>query len=192
MSASAGGAAVSGLLSITATKILALTLGPPAVAMLQSLQQARQTAVIAATANGQTALVQGASSLKNADRERYVRTVASIFMVGTLLAAIALWTAPRPILERIGLISIDATVRNWLVLAVVLTCAYGFLTDTGPAANRRAGRFGGARLSGGADGNFHRLNGGRFGGCQRLRGIHRRLEKSRSLSRLVVSNAWLV
>ena len=68
MTTSATGVALSGVASIAATKILAITLGPSAVASLQTLQQARQTAVIAATSNGQTALVQGASSREGLER----------------------------------------------------------------------------------------------------------------------------
>jgi PST family polysaccharide transporter len=132
MSTSAAGVALSGAASIAATKILATTLGPSAVASLQTLQQARQTAVIAATCNGQTALVQGASSFKGLKGATFVRTVACIFLMATSLASFGLWAAPggvtRWVLERTGLASMGASVLVWLGIAVALTSAYVFLT----------------------------------------------------------------
>jgi len=132
MTTSAAGVALSGVASIAATKILATTLGPAAVASLQTLQQARQTAVIAATSNGQTALVQGASSLEGLEGARYVRTVACIFLIGTLLASFGLWAGPggvlRWVLEHTGLASMGSSVLPWLGLAVALTSAYVFVT----------------------------------------------------------------
>ncbi len=132
MTTSAAGVAFSGVASIAATKILATTLGPSAVASLQTLQQARQAAVIAATSNGQTALVQGASSLEGLEGARYVRTVACIFLIGTSLASLGLWAAPagvlRWLLDRTGLASMGTPVLPWLGIAVALTSAYVFLT----------------------------------------------------------------
>ena len=58
-----GSAAVAGgALSVVATKIFAAMLGPAELAVLATLQQIRQAGVTGATLNGQTALVQGASS----------------------------------------------------------------------------------------------------------------------------------
>ena len=128
MTTSAAGVALSGIASIAATKILAVTLGPSAVASLQTLQQVRQSAVIAATCNGQTALVQGASSLEGMDRARYLRTAVCIFFIGTMLAAAGLLGAPAVVLERTGLASLGASALPWLALAAALTSAYVFLT----------------------------------------------------------------
>ena len=127
MLASASGAALSGLLSVAAAKILAVGAGPSAVASLQTLQQARQTAVIAATANGQTAIVQGVSALEGGERSRYLRTSVSIVTVFTALVALLLWIAPAWFLERSGLASIG-TPTAWLMVAVALTSVYLFLT----------------------------------------------------------------
>ena len=74
------------LLNAGATKVLAVYAGPVAVAMWATLQQTRQAALVIATGNGQTALVQGASRLAGPCRGAYVRTVASIFLGLTLLA----------------------------------------------------------------------------------------------------------
>lgn len=128
MTTSALGAALSGVASIAATKILAITLGPSAVASLQTLQQVRQTAVIAATCNGQTALVQGASSLDGVDRARYLRTSACIFLLATVLVGSGMCAAPRVVLERTGLASLPASALPWLATAAVLTSVYVFLT----------------------------------------------------------------
>src|SRR5262249_37485338 len=62
MSQTGGSSLASGLLSLAATKILAVMLGPAQVALLATLQQIRQTALTGATLNGQTALIQGASA----------------------------------------------------------------------------------------------------------------------------------
>jgi O-antigen/teichoic acid export membrane protein len=132
MTASAAGVTLSGVASIAATKILATTLGPSAVASLQTLQQARQTAVIAATCNGQTALAQGASSLEGSKGALFVRTVACIFLLATSLTSLGLWAAPggisQWILAHTGLASMDRSVLLWLAAAVALTSAYVFLT----------------------------------------------------------------
>jgi O-antigen/teichoic acid export membrane protein len=125
MSASAGGAAASGLLSLAANKILAVQLGPSAVAALQTLQQVRQTAAIAATANGQTAIVQGLSALSGADRARYLRTSAAFFAAATLAVVALLWFTPDRALERVGFARIGAPVF-WLTITVVLTSVYLF------------------------------------------------------------------
>jgi O-antigen/teichoic acid export membrane protein len=128
MTTSAAGAALSGVASIAATKILAITLGPSAVASLQTLQQARQTAVVAATCNGQTALVQGTSSLEGMERVRYLQTVVCIFLVATALTMLGLWAAPATVIEHTGLASLPKSVLPWLAIAAVLTSLYVFLT----------------------------------------------------------------
>jgi O-antigen/teichoic acid export membrane protein len=132
MTTSAAGVVLSGVAGVAATKILATTLGPSAVASLQTLQQARQTAVIAATSNGQTALVQGASSLGGIQGAIFVRTVACIFLIGTSLVSFGLWAASggglRWVLERTGLSSMGTPILPWLGIAVAFTSAYVFLT----------------------------------------------------------------
>lgn len=128
MGTSAAAAALSGIASIAATKILAVTLGPSAVATLQTMQQTRQTAVVAATANGQTALVQGASSLEGANRVEYVRTALCIFSAATAAAVLGLWAAPREVLDRTGLASLGASALSWLGVAIAMTSAYVFLS----------------------------------------------------------------
>src|SRR5665213_2311500 len=85
MGKTGGGAIASSLLSALGTKIIAVTLGPGAVALLGTLQQLRDGAVTAATANGRTALVQGASALEGVARREYLRTAALLFASGTFL-----------------------------------------------------------------------------------------------------------
>jgi PST family polysaccharide transporter len=127
MSASAAGAAASGALSIVATKIVAVLLGPASLALLATLQQLRQTAVTAATCNGQTALVQGASALGGMEHREYLRTVATIFSLATALTAAALAFAPRAIAAWAGLRIEDARLVRWLAIAVALSSLFVFL-----------------------------------------------------------------
>ncbi len=87
----AGGASLaSGALSALATKVLAVFAGPGSVALWATLQQSRQIAVLVATGNGQTALVQGASALSGTPRREYLRTLACLFAGLTLLVVAGL------------------------------------------------------------------------------------------------------
>ena len=61
----------SGLLSALAIKIIAAVGGPAALAILSTLQQVRQAGVVAATGNGQTALVRGASGLEGGSERNF-------------------------------------------------------------------------------------------------------------------------
>lgn len=131
MSFSAGTAALSGILSLTASKIFAVTLGPSAIAVLSTLQQIRQTALVAATANGQTALVQGASSLDGLARREFLRTAALIFSGATLLTAASLVFAPHIVARWAGFANLGSL--RWLALAVILSSAFVFLNALGMA-----------------------------------------------------------
>lgn len=127
MSVSAAGAAASGLLSVAVIKIVAVLLGPSSLALLATLQQLRQTAVTAATCNGQTALVQGASALYGIERRAYLRTVAMLFALATGLSAAGLALAPQAIASWAGLRSEDAPQVRWLAVAVALSSLFVFL-----------------------------------------------------------------
>ncbi len=128
MSVSAAGAAASGLLSIVATKIVAVLMGPASLALLATLQQLRQTAVTAATCNGQTALVQGASGFEGVARREYLRTVAMIFALATAGTAAALAFAPAAIARWAGLRATDAPLVRWLAVAMALSSLFVFLS----------------------------------------------------------------
>lgn len=128
MSVSAAGAAASGLLSIVAIKIVAVLMGPASLALLATLQQLRQTAVTAATCNGQTALVQGASGFEGVARREYLRTVAMIFAFATAGTAAALAFAPAAIARWAGLRDADASMVRWLAVAVALSSLFVFLS----------------------------------------------------------------
>src|SRR5580692_9984461 len=99
MGKTGAGSIASGLLSALGTKIIATLLGPGPVALLQTLQQLRDGAVIAATANGKTALVQGASALEGVARREYVRAVALAFAGGTFFVALATFAVPGEIVR---------------------------------------------------------------------------------------------
>lgn len=128
MSKTGGASIVSGLLSALGTKIVAALLGPGAVALLGTLQQLRDGAVIAATANGRTALVQGASALEAVARREYLRTVALLFAGGTLLVAAAMLACPAEIVRWSRLPQSSEPLLAWLALTVVLLSVFVFLT----------------------------------------------------------------
>ena len=128
MSLSAGAAAASGLLSAASTKIVAALAGPAAIGLLGTLQQLRQTALVAATANGQTALVQGLSAFPSEARREYLRTVSMILASATASAAALLALAPRAVARWAGLGAGDAFLVRGLAAAVVLSSLFVFLT----------------------------------------------------------------
>lgn len=128
MGISAAGAVASGLLSLAATKILAVMLGPAPLALLGTLQQVRDTALVAGTANGSTALVQGASALEGRARCEFLRTGTWIFAAAAALACAALLLAPQSIARWAGLPSADASMLPWLAPAVALAATFVFST----------------------------------------------------------------
>ncbi len=128
MSKTGGASVASGLLSAVGTKIIATLLGPGSVALLATLQQLRDGAVIAATANGRTALVQGASELETSARREYVRTVAILFVIGTALVALAMLAAPHQIVRWSKLPQSGAPMLPWLAATVALLSLFVFLT----------------------------------------------------------------
>lgn len=128
MSVSALSAAASGGASAVASKIIAVMLGPAALAVLSTLQQIRQAALTAATANGQTALIQGASALTGESRRDYLRTVALIFAAGSAVSGAALALAPAVIARWTGLPTELANLIRPLALVVALSSVFGFLT----------------------------------------------------------------
>jgi len=128
MSKTGGGSIASALLSAVGTKIVAALLGPGQVALLGTLQQLRDGAVTAATANGRTALVQGASELKAVERREYLRTVALLFAGGTLLVVAAMLAAPGEIVRWSRLPTSAAPLLPWLAATVVLLSVFVYLS----------------------------------------------------------------
>src|SRR5579864_4931453 len=118
----------SGCLSALATKIIAITAGPASVALLTTLQQTRQMALVAATGNGQTALVQGASAFHGNQRREYLRTVAWLFLGATVAVVLALAGAPRLVESLAGLPAGSESLLGWLAIPVVLSVAFVFLS----------------------------------------------------------------
>ncbi len=128
MSQTAGASIASGLLSALGTKIIALLLGPGSLALLQTLQQLRDGAVTAATANGRTALVQGASALHGVERREFLRTVTLLFAGGSFLVAAAMLFAPHEIARWSRLPASSERMVPWLAGVVLLLSAFQFLT----------------------------------------------------------------
>ena len=118
----------SGLLSAGAIKIMAAAGGPVAVATLTTLQQIRQTAVVGATGNGQTALVRGSSALSGARQTEYVRTVACIFAGATGLVVTGMLMWPQPLGALAGLGPNASRMIPWLAVPVALTSLLVFLS----------------------------------------------------------------
>ena len=128
MSQTGAASLASGLLSATATKIMAAVGGPAAVATLVTLQQLRQTAVVGATGNGQTALVRGSSALRGIEQTEYVRSVAFVFAVATVLMATGMIAWPREIGAWAGISPAASGLVTWLALPVILTSVLVFLS----------------------------------------------------------------
>jgi O-antigen/teichoic acid export membrane protein len=133
---SGAAALASGLLSAAAMKIVAVVAGPSGVAVLQSLQQVRQTAVTLATANGQTALVQGASSLADRTRAGYLRTVLLIFCAGASATAFTMILLRAKIADAVGLGVGRASLVAWLSVVVILSAAFVFSAAMAGAEGR--------------------------------------------------------
>jgi PST family polysaccharide transporter len=124
-----GAAAIaSGLLGALGTKMIALLLGPAAVALLQTLEQVRDGAVTVATCNGRTALVQGASALEGTARREYLRTVLWLFGAGTILVGLALLVMRGHIGRSSLLAGASRAQLPWLAATVVMLSIFGFLT----------------------------------------------------------------
>ena len=121
MSHTGAAALASGLLIAFATKIIAAVGGPAALATLSTLQQLRQAAVVAATGNGQTALVRGASALGGRERSEYVRTIACLFAAATAVVAGSMILWPQPLAMLAGFGPDANQLIPWLAIAVALT-----------------------------------------------------------------------
>jgi len=121
MSQTGAAALASGLLSAIATKIIAVVGGPAALAILSTLQQVRQAAVVAATGNGQTALVRGASALGGRERSEFVRSVVCVFAAATALVmgGMVLW--PQSLAALAGFGPGASRLIPWLAIPVALT-----------------------------------------------------------------------
>jgi O-antigen/teichoic acid export membrane protein len=128
MGKTGGGAVASSLLSAVGTKIIAAMLGPGSIALLATLQQLRDAAITVATANGRTALVQGASALEGVERREYLRTVAWLFAGGTLVVAAVMFAAPQSVARWSRLGASSQVFLPWLALAVASLSAFVFLT----------------------------------------------------------------
>jgi O-antigen/teichoic acid export membrane protein len=129
MSKTGAGAVASGLLSAGATKIIAVVLGPASVALVSTLQQVTQTALCAATFNGQTALVQGASALKGLEQRDYLRTTLRLFALATLTIAMVMLCVPASIARLAGLPPQFANLVGWLAIPLMCLSAFTFLSS---------------------------------------------------------------
>lgn len=104
-----------------AFKLIAITLGPSGTGLLSILRQFQQTAVVAATLSGQTALVQGAASRTAEDRRRYLQTVLCIFLAGWLLTTVVIACAVRPL----STLLFDEAGQNLVLITLWMTIPIG-------------------------------------------------------------------
>ncbi len=118
----------SALLAAAATKIIAVWLGPWWVGFLGTLTQTRQTALVAATANGQTALVQGLGALEGREKKEFFRTSLAVIGVATMLVAGGMILAREQVAAWAGLPRDSGEWIAWLALAVILGSAGVVLT----------------------------------------------------------------
>lgn len=121
-------ALTSGLLSLLATKVIAVMLGPAQLAVLGSLQQLRQTATVATSLNGQTGLVQGASALSETARREFVRTTSLLMTGATLLVVALLSIAPAVVARQVGLGTEGTPLVQWMGPVIAASTAYVFAT----------------------------------------------------------------
>jgi O-antigen/teichoic acid export membrane protein len=126
------GSGLSLLFSAIASKILAVILGPSGIGLYSMLVQIQQTGIIASTASGGPALIQGIASKKNDARDQYVATVFWLYIGGTLLTAtilialapwIADWTLSTGDASIVGLI-------RWLAVPLAFGVLQNFLFST--------------------------------------------------------------
>lgn len=121
-------ALASALLAALGTKIIAVWLGPAWIGLLTTLAQTRQTALVAATANGQTALVQGIGSLEAPARGEYLRTSITVIGAATLVAAAVLIFARERVAAAVGLTRDSGALVAWLAVPVILGSAAVVMT----------------------------------------------------------------
>jgi O-antigen/teichoic acid export membrane protein len=119
---SGSGSVANVVLNVAALKILARILGPAGIGLFSLLRQILQTALIAGTLSGQTALVQGASSQKDRARQEYLQTVLMLFIVGGIvmgggLIAFSPWLA-RHVTGQNDPVTVSLV--RWLSLPVFL------------------------------------------------------------------------
>jgi O-antigen/teichoic acid export membrane protein len=125
---SGAGSIASGLLSAAAMKLVAIFGGPIAVAQLATLQQLRQVGVVAATMNGQTALVQGTSSIEGSRRRTYLGTVATLFFGASLFVSAGMIAFPGMVVRWAGLPTAVLGTTRWLAVPVLLTSGFVFIS----------------------------------------------------------------
>lgn len=119
----------SSLLSILSTKILAVAFGPVQLALLATLQQARTIGITFGSLAGQTALVQGASSLEGTERREFVRTVMLLMLAATTIVLSVLALFPQWVAERMGLAAAQSDLIVSLSGVVILGVAYVFVSS---------------------------------------------------------------
>ncbi len=107
-----------------ANKLLATTGGPATVAVLATLQNIRQAAVVVATGNGQTALIQGACALDGQCRREFLRTIAVWSLIATASVGMALIVAPAAFARWTGLPDGGEPLLAWMAIPVTVSVAF--------------------------------------------------------------------
>jgi PST family polysaccharide transporter len=122
------GTVISLVISSLSVKIIASTIGPSGIGLYSILRQIHTTTMIAATMGGQTALVQGAVSRKDEDRNAYLKTILILFIISAALASILLFilapTLSLHLLNRQDEMAV--TLIRGLAIPVFLTVITGY------------------------------------------------------------------
>ena len=124
------GSAISMLLNVVSSKIIAVITGPFGIGFYSMIQQLVRTASTAgAIGGGGVALTQGVACRKNQARDDFIVAVFWIFTIGAFLTSLALlFFAPWIALFAFG-VNDEATVWlvRWLALPVALMIALTYL-----------------------------------------------------------------
>lgn len=122
---------ISITLGVFSMKILAVVLGPSGIGLLSLIRQILSTASTAGTIGGQQALVQGLASRKDAQRDKYLKTVFWVFIIGSTFITIAFllfapWIA-KIVFRTNDTQTIDLV--RWMALPAVLMVINYYLTS---------------------------------------------------------------
>lgn len=122
---SSGASGAGLLLSIVATKILAVVLGPQGLGLFALIRQTYQTALITATLNGQAAVVQGIAVRTGMARQDFLATVRWILCLTVVGVALVFVLLPNPIVKLVAGQSgaIPADLVQWLSVPLVFSGA---------------------------------------------------------------------
>jgi PST family polysaccharide transporter len=120
--------ALSAVFSAISAKIIASVAGPAGLGLLATLQQTRQTTLVAASLNGQTAIVKGTSTSNDQEHGQFLRTVIVLIGIATLLVTASMLCVPSLWAIFSGLGAQRSGLVQDLALATLASVALVFFT----------------------------------------------------------------